>query len=83
MEQADRQADRQTDKKTDGQDHVLSQADALTKKVKPAGADLGQTQLKVELGLSFTKICCIKLIKKLLLPTLTATNKNPLICISN
>ena len=25
------QADRQTDRQTDGQDHVLSQADALTK----------------------------------------------------
>ena len=33
--QADRQtggqADRQTDRQTDGQDHILSQADALTK----------------------------------------------------
>ena len=29
--QADGQADRQADRMTDGQDHVLSQADALTK----------------------------------------------------
>ena len=30
--QADRQTDRPTDRQTDGQDHVLSQADALTKR---------------------------------------------------
>ena len=28
----DRQADRQTDRQADEQDHILSQADALTKK---------------------------------------------------
>ena len=41
----DRGTDRQTDRRTDGQDYVLSQADAMTKKFNGRQTKIDQTKL--------------------------------------